>query len=100
MLLFCAYLTAINDLRKVKKEVSSISNWRELGLNLDLSANLLDEIEQDESKVRGRMGAVLSNWLKQQGIDKAKKPTWHQLVAAVEPIDYALSLEIEQNHPN
>ena len=60
----------------------------------------LDEIRDDEPRVRGRLHAVLSNWLNRQGTDKTKKPTWHQLVAAVQPINYALSLEIEENHPN
>ena len=99
-MLLCAYRTAINDKQAVLKELGHCSDWNNLGLNLGLSPTLLDTIEANDSKVQVRMSAVVSNWLKKQGIDKTKEPTWRQLVEAVEPINYALAQEIKKKHPN
>ena len=98
--MFCTHCTAINDQRAVEKELRRVSDWRELGLNLGLSPARLDKIKEEESNVDGRVGAVVSDWLKQQVIDQTTKPTWHQLADAVEPIDHALSQEIKEKHSN
>ena len=98
-MLFCVYHVAINDKQKVKAELGHFTAWNDLGLNLGLSPDVLGEIKEDETRVKKRVDAVLEHWLRNNVLDKAIKPTWAQLVAAVEPIDYALSENIKKNHP-
>ena len=96
--MFGSYLTALKDKPAVLKELGYFRDWNDLGMNLGLPPSLLETIEGDESKVKGRVNEVVSAWLKKQG--ETKKPTWKQLAAAVEPVNYALAEEIRNNHPN
>ena len=99
-MLFCAYLIAIIDKREVWEELGYFPDWNNLGLQLGLSPDLLAMISTDKSTIHERVDAVLENWLRNNVINKAIKPTWAQLVAAVKPIDYALSEKIKENHPS
>ena len=89
---------AIKNLQEVKAALGYFSDWNNLGLNLGLHPDLLERISKDKHEVDGRLEEVLRNWLQRKFMDSDKEPTWNQLVAAVEPIDYALSDNIKKKY--
>ena len=99
MLLFCAYWIAIEDLETVKDALGFFADWNNLGLKLDLHPNLLERISKNNHDVDDRLDKVLRNWLNKETMHK-RTPTWSALVAALEPINYALSEKIRKKHLN
>ena len=100
MLLFCAYLTATDDLLAVEQELGNFSKWKDLGLNLGLSVDSLEIIEEDQRLTKERVRAVLLEWLRQEyDVDKHGPPSWKVLADAVRPVNLALAIKIENNHP-
>ena len=89
---------AIKNLQEVKAALGYLSDWNNLGLNLGLHPDLLERISKDKHEVDGRLEEVLRNWLQMKCMDSDKEPTWNQLVAAVKPINPALSINIRQTY--
>ena len=100
MLLFCAYCIAIKHLKEVKDSLGYFSHWNSLGLNLGLHPDLLKRISKNAHDVNDRLEEVLRNWLQMECMDGDEEPTWSQLVAAVKPIDHALSISIKEKYLN
>ena len=89
---------AIENLKELKDALGYFSDWNNLGLNLGLHPDLLKRISEDKHNVDGRVEEVLRNWLQMKCTDSEKEPTWNQLVAAVRPIDPALSIHISKKY--
>ena len=89
---------AIKNLQEVKAALGYLSDWNNLGLNLGLHPDLLKRISKDRHEVDDRLEEVLRNWLQMNTMDSDKEPTWNQLVAAVKPIDCALSIKISKKY--
>ena len=89
---------AIENLKKVKDALDYFSDWKNLGHNLKLHPDLLERISKNKHEVDDRLEEVLRKWLKRKSMDSDKEPTWSQLVAAVEPIDRALSDKIKEKY--
>ena len=87
---------AIVNLKEIKDALGYFSDWNSLGLNLGLHPRLLEVISVDRHSVQDRQDEVLRNWLSKNYIDRGKEPTWSQLVAAIEPINPALSMYISK----
>ena len=68
------------------------SDWKIIGGLLGVEG--LDNIKRDEEGVRQRLRAMLEKWLKQ--VDP--KPTWQELVDAVENVDATRAQEIRKLH--
>ena len=100
MLLFCSYWIAIEDLETVKDVLGYFADWNNLGLKLGLHPDLLERISKNNHDVDDRLDKVLRNWLNKKTMGKNKKTTWSILVAALEPINHALSEKIKEKHPN
>ena len=98
--MFCAYyLTATDDLLAVEQELGEFSKWEDLGLNLGLSADSLEIIEEDQRLTKGRVRAVLLKWLqKEYDVDKHGPPLWKVLAEAVRPANRALAIKINDRH--
>ena len=97
--MFCAYLTATEDLLAVEQELGEFSKWKDLGLNLGLSADSLEVIEEDQRLTKGRVQAVLLKWLrKEYRVDKHEPPSWKALAEAVRPVNRALAMKIYDRH--
>ena len=87
--------TAIEHLRAVKEELGPFAEWYDLGLNLGLSANLLDVIKKDAGSTGDQVQAVLCDWLRQNyNVQQYGLPSWKMLVNAVQPINGALARNI------
>ena len=97
MCLHCTCV-AIEDLRDVKDALEHFSDWNKLGHNLKLHPDLLEKISKDKHEVDDRLEKVLRNWLKMNSMESENEPTWSQLVAAVKPIDRALSKRIKKQY--
>ena len=78
----------------VKDALGYFSDWNNLGHNLGLHPLLLKRISEDKNKVDHQLEEVLQ----MNCMDSKKEPTWNQLVAAVEPVDLALSINIERKY--
>ena len=89
---------AIKNLQEVKAALGYLSDWNNLGLNLGLHPDLLKRISKDKHEVDDRLEEVLRNWLQMKCMDSDKEPTWNQLVAAVKPINPALSINIAKQN--
>ena len=89
---------AITNLKEVKDVLGYLSDWNNLGLNLGLHPDLLKRISEDKHNVDCRLEEFLRNWLQMKCMDSEKEPTWNQLVAAVRPIDPALSISIDEKY--
>ena len=69
------------DLKTVFKQLLPISTeWKSIGLFLDLPPNSLKRIATEEQGINGCLQAMLDEWLKQ--VDP--HPSWAQLIQAVE----------------
>ena len=85
----------------VKSELCPFARWKELGLNLGLSPDSLEVVENDSSRTDDRLHAVLLQWLKRvYDVDKSGLPSWGRLAEAVKPIDQALASTIKDRHPS
>ena len=68
----------IDDLNAMLKELFTVrTKWRRLGLELDFTADTLDDIEQTYQQFEDRLERVLTEWLKRGSA------TWRQLVDAL-----------------
>ena len=94
----CILYVAIEDLDKVKDALEFFSDWNRLGLKLGLHPDLLKRISRNKQEVEDQLEEMLRNWLQMNCMDSEKEPTWSQLVAAVKPIDRALSIRIEKKY--
>ena len=85
----------------VKHELCPFAKWKELGLNLGLSPESLEVIENDSSRTDDRLHAVLLQWLQRNyDLDKSGLPSWRQLAEAVKPINHTLASTIKDRHPS
>ena len=92
---------ATEHLVDVKHELGPFSRWKVLGLNLGLSPESLEVIENDYRRTDDQLEAILLQWLKRNyDLDKYGLPSWRQLAEAVKPIDHALASTIKDRHPS
>ena len=95
----CLPYTATEDLLAVEQELGEFSKWEDLGLNLGLSADSLEIIEEDQRLTKGRVRAVLLKWLrKEYNVDKHGPPSWKALADSIRPVNRALSTKIKDKH--
>ena len=78
----------IGDLRIVLKEISSVSEWEALGLELGLFHNTIENINRER---RGKTTAckidMMAAWLKQTDqVHELGGPTWQQLASALREV--------------
>ena len=98
---FAAFPLATNHLVVVKRELGPFARWNKLGLNLGLSPENLEVIENDYRQTDDRLEAVLLQWLKRNyDLDEYGLLLWRRLAEAVKPIDHALALTIQNRHPS
>ena len=96
-----AFSLTTKHLVDVKRELCPFARWKVLGLNLGLSPEILEVIENDYRWTDDQLGAVLLQWLKRNyDLNKYKLPSWEQLAEAVKPIDSSLALAIKDRHPS
>ena len=96
-----AFPLATEHLVDVKHELCPFASWKELGLNLGLSPDCLEVIENDSSRTDDRLHTVLLQWLKRNyDLDKYGLPSWGRLAEAVKAIDHALASTIKDRHPS
>ena len=92
---------ATKDLVHVKRELGPFARWKGLGLNLGISPESLEVIENDYRQTDDQLEAVLLHWLEKDfDRDEYGLPSWRRLAEAVKPIDHALSLTIQDRHPS
>ena len=90
---------AIKDLVDVKRELGPFARWRGLGLNLGISVESLEVIENDYRWTDDQLEVVLLQWLKRNyDLNEHGLPSWRRLAEAVKPIDKALALKIQDRH--
>ena len=88
--IYKAPLIDIKSLKEVldvlnRYKFNTAKSYRRLGLELGLSAVVLDEIEANHSEAARRLEEVLSAWLRQ--IITEPPPTWSVLEDALKKID-------------
>ena len=76
---------------------SLASEWKNLGLFLNIDIGTLDKIEHDYAKANDRLREMLCTWLKQQ---VNPPPSWQTLTDAVEPFDAATAQKIQDTFCN
>ena len=97
--MFDVYSVATADLAQVKREMGHFAQWKDLGLNLGLSAEHLEEIQSNLQTASERLHDVLLHWLRRNyNVHDYDFPTWQQLAHAVDPINHALAINIRENH--
>lgn len=69
------------------------SDWKNIGVLLEIQSNSLDGIEVDERDNNSRLRAMLTEWLKQVN----PPPTWKQLAEAVEPFNKDMAKTIKNS---
>ena len=72
------------------------SEWKNVGLFLELDIGVLDNIEYDYKKASDCLREMLRAWLKQ--VDPP--PSWQMLASAVEPFDRATAEKIHTTYCN
>lgn len=81
-------------LRNVFKKLLPLAkDWKTIGCLLGVERHVLDGINRDEEGVRDCLQAMLSEWLKQ--VDP--RPTWTDIVDAVEEVNSSKAEEIRQH---
>ena len=96
-----AFPLTTEHLADVKCELGPFARWKLLGLNLGISSNSLEVIENDYRRTDDQLEAALLQWLKRNyDLDKYGLPSWRRLVEAVKPINHALALTIQDRHPS
>ena len=98
VVIFVHTCIAIENLKEVKDALGYFSDWNNLGHNLGLHPDLLRKISKDKHSIDDRLEEVLHSWLQMECMDIEEEPTWNQLVAAVKPINRALSINIEKKY--
>ena len=95
---FCSYSIATAHLGKIKKQLGPFAEWKNLGLYLGISPDLLEVIEKKPS-VNQQLHDVLYNWLIQNynKVDEDDLPSWDRLADAVDVINPALASTIRKN---
>jgi GTPase SAR1 family protein len=79
-----------------KISFSLASEWKNLGLFLEIDIGLLDNIEHDYKKASDCLREMFRTWLKQ--VDPP--PSWQALAEAVEPLDPAIAEKIRTTYCN
>lgn len=72
------------------------SEWKNVGLFLELDIGTLDKIEHDYRKANDCLREMLRTWLKQV----SSTPSWQALTDAVEPFDPAVAEKIRTTYCN
>ena len=81
------------------QELGGFAKWYDLGLNLRLSPDSLDMIEDDHKSAKKRLQAVLLQWLRRgYKVHKYGPPSWAALAEALKPINHALAMTIKDRH--
>ena len=65
--------------KKLFSELKTVSEWHELGINLDIPTCELDRIEQDYPGNKRRMTQMLALWLR-----RTSQPSWVDVVSALQ----------------
>ena len=73
---------------------SLASEWKNLGLFLDIDIGTLNKIEHDYAKANDRLRETLCAWLKQVN----PPPSWQTLAGAVKPFDPATAEKIHNTY--
>ena len=96
-----AFPLATKHLVDFRRELGPFARWKGLRLNLGLSPESLEVIENDYRRTDDQLEAVLLHWLKRNyDLDENGFPSWWRLAEAVKPIDRALSFTIQDRHPS
>lgn len=87
------FATAENDWRDVTAAVTSLAGkWRQLAINLGLSAGMIDSIAGDFCNNADRLTEVILMWLRHKyDYQRNGLPSWSTLSSAVQPINCALA---------
>ena len=75
-----------------RKLLPLASQWKTIGVLLDIPKHVLSKIQSDEEGVNDRLHEMLSEWLKQ--VDPP--PTWKDLADAVDVVDQQKAKEIRE----
>ena len=75
---------------------SLASEWKNIGLFLELDIGTLDKIEHDYRKANDCLREMLHTWIKQV----SPPPSWQALTDAVEPFDPAVAEKIRTTYCN
>ena len=88
--------TAENDWNDVTTAVVSLAGkWRQLAINLGLSAGVIDSIARDFSNNVDRLNEVILAWLMHKySYWRRGLPSWSTLSSAVQPINCALAKDL------
>ena len=70
------------------------ADWRNIGVLINMSDDVLEGIKKDEQTVNDRLRAMLSKWLKQIA---PCPPTWDILADAVEKFNPQIAEKIKEN---
>ena len=83
------------ELWDLQKQLMPVVDWFDLGIQLNIPMELMQEIEQDYLKTKGKRLGMLMQWKELQ------KPTWGKVVQALINIDQrAIAKTIAENHGN
>ena len=90
------FASAENDWSDVTAAVTSLAGkWRQLAINLGLSAGMIDSIAGDFHNNADRLTEVILAWLRHQyNYQKRGLPSWSTLSSAVQPINCALAKDL------
>ena len=90
------FATAENDWSDVTTAVASLAGkWRQLAINLGLSAGVIDSIAGDFSNNADRLNEVILAWLRHKhNYQRRGLPSWSTLSSAVQPINCALAKDL------
>ena len=104
MVLLALCIVAIDDIQAVREALAGFNKklWKDLGRELVLREDLLEEIEANYQRdgVRECLNAVLTHWLR-RNYDEARFgcPTWQNLANAIAKSgDHALANKILAKH--
>ena len=68
----------------MRREIGSLPDWIDVGLELGLAYGTPREIMTDEKSLNDRTGEMLAAWLEQKDLVEAHgRPTWRQLARAL-----------------
>ena len=88
--------TDILNVKNLSSELTTITNWYQLGLNLNLQTHELDKIQQDHAHqgIDRQMLVMLGLWLR-----RTTNPTWEDVVSALQKMgENRVAENVRQKH--
>ena len=73
------------------------SDWKTIGILLNLKIDILEKIQNEERKENNRLLVMLSQWTKHQ---IEPPPTWEILSNAVKTVNPLIAKLIRDKHPD